>query len=150
MSQETQHDRESSRCTERTIRAPAQDMVPHQCSLTAADSSALQTSAEINEAISETLKWRAKEFMNLSLLLLTVHRQVFQKARAAQNRPFVLPQCWQLFAHSHLFSRQLKGRIHRLEDLLFEWSLFIHPRQEFIQEITARNISLFMQYNRLK
>lgn len=105
----------------------------------AADSSALQTPVEINEVISETLKQRAKEFMNLPLPLLTVHRQIFSK------RSFVLPQCCELFANFHRFSRQLKGWTHSLEDLLFEWSLFIQPRWEFIQkEITARNISLFM------
>lgn len=51
------------------------------CPFMQGNSSWQQMSAEMNEVISETLKWRAKEFMNLPLPLLTVHTQMFQKAK---------------------------------------------------------------------
>lgn len=54
--------------------------------------------AGVNKVISGTLKQRAKEFMNIPLPLLTVHRQMFQKAKTSKNRSFVPPQGCQLFA----------------------------------------------------
>lgn len=83
---------------------PNQDTVPINAAQQAADSSALQTSAGINEVIPETFKWRAKEFMNLSLQLLTVHRQVFQKQEQLRIGPLYCLSA-ESYLHTPTFSQ---------------------------------------------
>lgn len=108
-------------------------------SVTAADSSAPQTPAEIKEVISETLERELRSLRTFHYLSNCPQTDL-SESETTEGRCFVLPQCWELFA---LFSRQLKKLLNRLEDFFFERRLIIHPRRELVQrEISARDISL--------
>lgn len=127
-----------SRCTKGSVRASWSARCTHQCN---SSWQLCSTNACWNKGGNLwDIREGAKEFTHLPLPLLTALKQIFSESETTESRCFVLPRCWELFA---LFPRQLKKLLYRLEDFLFEWSLFIHTRWELVQgEISARDISL--------
>lgn len=122
----------SSRCTERTVRAPW-SLCP-KCNVAAADSSALQTPAEINEVISETLKQRAKEFMNLPLPLLTVHRQIFfRKVLCTSSVLWAICKLSPFFKAAERMNAQV-GRFTVWMESIHPSKVGVHPERYFCQE----------------